>query len=62
MKSEFNMKYHLTGQVLEGIDTINLLISEDRPYFSFFGNFTVVLYISKQSSDDFVRLSTLCNS
>jgi len=43
MKSDFNAKYYLTGQVLEGIDTTDLLICEIRPYFSSLGNFAVIL-------------------
>jgi len=48
MKSDFNAKHYLAGQVLEGIDTTGLLICEVRPYLSSFGNFAVILYISKQ--------------
>ena len=43
MKSDFNAKHYLTGQVLEGIDTTDLLICEVRPYLSSFGNFAVIL-------------------
>ena len=32
----------------EGTDTTDLLICEVRPYLSSFGNFAVILYISKQ--------------
>jgi len=53
MKSDFNAKYYLTGQVLEGINTTDLLICRVRPYLSSFGNFAVILYISKKSSYDF---------
>jgi hypothetical protein len=55
MKSDFNAKHYLTGQVLEGIDTTDLLICEVRPYLSSFGNFAVILYISKQSLYDFCQ-------
>ena len=48
MKSDFNAKHYLTGQVFEGIETTDLLICEVRPYLSSFGNFPVILYISKQ--------------
>ena len=43
MKSDFNAKYYLTGRVLEGIDTTDLLICEVSPYLSSIGNFTVIL-------------------
>jgi len=52
MKSDFNAKYYLTGQVLVGIGTTDLLICEVRPHCSSFGNYAVILYISKQSSYD----------
>jgi hypothetical protein len=39
--------------ILEGIETTDLLICEVRPYLSSFGNFAIILYISKQSSYDF---------
>jgi len=62
MKSDFNAKHYLTGQVLEGIDTTDLLICEVRPYISSFGNFAV-LYISlNRVCMTFARLSTLRNS
>jgi hypothetical protein len=32
MKSDFNAKYYLTVQVLEGINTTDFLIYKDRPY------------------------------
>ncbi len=41
--------------ILEGIDTTDLLICEVRPYLSSFGNFAVIVYISKQSSYDFCQ-------
>ena len=41
--------------ILEGIDITDLLICEVRPYLSSFGNFAVILYISKQSSYDFCQ-------
>ena len=34
--------------ILEGTDTTDLLNCEVRPYLSSFGNFAVILYISKQ--------------
>ncbi len=43
MKSDFNAKHYLTGQVLEGIDTTDPLICEVRPYLSSFGNFAVIV-------------------
>ncbi len=34
--------------ILKKIDTIDLLISEVRPYLSSFGDFAVILYISTE--------------
>ena len=40
--------------IFDGIDTTDLLICEVRPYLSYFGNFADILYITKQSSYDFL--------
>jgi len=55
MKSDFNAKNYLTGQVLERIDTADRHICEVRPYLSSFVNIAVILYISKQSFYDFCQ-------
>ncbi len=41
------------SSILKKIDTTDLLISEVRQYLSSFGDFAVILYISKQSLYDF---------
>ena len=41
--------------IFEGIETTDLLVCEVRSYLSFFGNFAVILYISKQSLYDFCQ-------
>jgi hypothetical protein len=41
--------------ILKGKDATELLVYEVRTYLSSFGNFAVILYISKQSSYDFCQ-------
>ena len=45
----------ISSAIFEGKETTDLLTCEVRPYLSSFGNFAVILYISKQSPYDFCR-------
>jgi hypothetical protein len=44
-----------SSAILDGIDTTDLLIYKVRQYLSSFGNFAVILLISKQSSYGFCQ-------
>jgi len=57
MKSDFNATHYLTGQVVDGRDTNDLIRYEVRLYRLSFGNFAVISYISKQSAYDFCQTS-----